>query len=207
MVSEAGSAKSALPLGHAGCSRSSLGATSTTEQALDLRALFTTHYGSIWRLLRRLGVHRAQLDDASQEVFWVAARRASDIRAGSEHSFLYGVALRVAAQEARKQRASEPLADLEAVPRMADLSPSPEQQVVERQARELLDEVLDALPPELRVVFVLFELEGLEVREIAELQQVPVGTASSRLRRAREEFSTIAKRVRATLATQERQRR
>ncbi len=173
---------------------------------MDLRALFTAHYGSIWRLLRRLGVQSAQLDDAAQEVFWVAARRSSDIQAGSEHSFLYGVALRVAAQESKKRRASEPLADLAAVPQMIDLSPSPEEQLAQRQARELLDEVLDRLPEELRVVFVLFELEGLEVREIADIQQIPVGTASSRLRRAREEFSAIAKRVRAARAMQERQR-
>lgn len=206
MVSQAGSAKDALPLGQA-AAPSVASAPSAGVQALDLRALFMAHYGSIWRLLRRLGVRSAQLDDATQEVFWVAARRASDIRAGSEHSFLYGVALRIAAQEAKKQRASEPLADLEAVPQMIDLGPSPEEQMAHRQARELLDEVLEALPPELRAVFVLFELEGLEVREIAALQEVPVGTASSRLRRAREEFSTIAKRVRATRIAQEGQRR
>jgi RNA polymerase sigma-70 factor (ECF subfamily) len=202
MVSEAGSAKDRLPLAHTVAESSA----KPLARALDLRALFTTHYGSIWRLLRRLGVQSAQLDDAAQEVFWVAARRASDIRSGSEHSFLYGVALRVASQEVKKQRASVPLADLEAVPTIRDLGPSPEEQLAHRQARGLLDEVLDALPPELRAVFVLFELEGLEVREIAALQEVPVGTASSRLRRAREEFSAIAKRLRATLATQERQR-
>ena len=202
MVSQVGSAKDGLPLAHT-VPESSVDAP---VQALDLRALFTAHYGSIWRLLRRLGVRSAQLDDATQEVFWVAARRSGDIQAGSEHSFLYGVALRVASQEVKKQRASVPLADLETIPTIRDLGPSPEEQLAQQQARELLDEVLDALPPELRIVFVLFELEGLEVREIAALQDVPVGTASSRLRRAREEFSAIAKRLRATLATQERQR-
>jgi len=205
MVSQAGSTKDALS--HGPSAAASPAIAPTAAQALDLRSLFTKHYGSIWRLLRRLGVHSAQLDDATQEVFWVAARRASDIQAGSEHSFLYGVALRVAAQESKKQRKSEPLADLEALPKIVDLGPSPEEQLAARQARELLDDVLDGLPPELRVVFVLFELEGLEVREIAALQQVPVGTASSRLRRAREEFSALSKRLRATLVTQERQRR
>ena len=55
------------------------------------------------------------------------------------------------------------------------------------------------MPSDLRTVFVLFELEGIEVRQIAELEAIPVGTASSRLRRAREEFSAISKRVRAGL--------
>ncbi|HET7544124.1 MAG TPA: RNA polymerase sigma factor [Polyangiaceae bacterium] len=204
MVSHAGSEKSGLSLEHVAAERPR---SESGVPALDVRALFTTHYGSIWRLLRRLGVHSAQLDDAAQEVFWVAARRLSDIKLGSEHSFLYGIALRVAAQEWKKQRASAPLADQETLPRLTDLGPSPEEQLAQRQARELLDEVLDALPPELRTVFVLFELEGLEVREIAALEEIPLGTASSRLRRAREEFSAIAKRVRAQLAIQPRQRR
>jgi RNA polymerase sigma-70 factor (ECF subfamily) len=55
---------------------------------------------------------------------------------------------------------------------------------------------------ELRTVFVLFELEGLPVKDIAEIEELPIGTASSRLRRAREEFAAIAKRVRAQLTRQ-----
>jgi len=65
----------------------------------------------------------------------------------------------------------------------------------------MLDEVLNRLPVDLRTVFVLHELEGLEVREIAEIEGIPVGTASSRLRRAREEFSAVARRVRGGLVT------
>jgi RNA polymerase sigma-70 factor (ECF subfamily) len=59
--------------------------------------------------------------------------------------------------------------------------------------------VLDQMPLELRTVFVLFELETMQLVEIAELEGIPVGTASSRLRRARAEFSAIARRVRPIL--------
>jgi RNA polymerase sigma-70 factor (ECF subfamily) len=167
-------------------------------RSADLRGLFEAHYARIWRLLRRFGVRPAQLDDAAQEVFWVAARRLADIEHGREASFLYGVALRVAASETRRQRAAPPLADLDDVASVADLAPSPEDQLDGRRARELLDWVLDRMSLELRAVFVLFELEGLEVREIAALHEIPLGTASSRLRRAREEFSAVSKRARAT---------
>jgi len=168
-------------------------------EALDLSALFEKHYASIWRLLRRLGVPQSQLDDATQEVFWVAARRLSDIESGRESSFLYGVALRIAAGELRRLRTGMPLVEIGQAPVMVDERPSPEERLVERQARQLLDEVLNRMPSDLRTVFVLFELEGIEVRQIAELEEIPVGTASSRLRRAREEFSAITKRVRAAL--------
>ena len=174
------------------------GVAGASMRSADLRGLFDAHYARIWRLLRRFGVRPAQLDDAAQEVFWVAARRLADIERGREASFLYGVALRVASSETRRQRAAPPLADLDDVAAMTDLAPSPEDQLDARRARELLDWVLDRMSLELRAVFVLFELEGLEVREIAALHEIPLGTASSRLRRAREEFSAISKRARAT---------
>jgi RNA polymerase sigma-70 factor (ECF subfamily) len=176
--------------------------TSPRIEALDLRSLFERHYASIWRLLRRLGVSAAQLDDAAQEVFWVAARRLSDIEPGREHPFLYGVTLRIAANELRRQRAMPPIAEIGRVPSVVAEGRSPEDEVAAREERELLDAVLARMPIDLRTVLVLFELEGLEVRQIAEIEEIPVGTASSRLRRAREEFSAIAKRVRTTMNAQ-----
>jgi RNA polymerase sigma-70 factor (ECF subfamily) len=82
---------------------------------------------------------------------------------------------------------------------VADWAPSPEQVVERRRARELLDEVLCRLSLELRTVFVLVELEGLAGKDVAALEGIPIGTASSRLRRAREEFSATVKRLRAVV--------
>lgn len=165
---------------------------------LGLREIFEQHYPTVCRLLRRLGVRPAQVDDAAQEVFWVAARRLPDIHVGRERSFLYGVALRVASSEVRRQSsAAGSLAPLDDVSAIADDRPSAEQQLADREARQLLDEVLDALPLDLRAVLVLHELEGVEVRQIAEIESVPVGTAASRLRRARIEFSALARRLHA----------
>ncbi|MFZ5890544.1 MAG: RNA polymerase sigma factor [Myxococcota bacterium] len=176
------------------------GARSAATPVRNVRALFEAHYGAVWRLLRRFGVPAAQLDDAAQEVFWVASRRLADIEPQREHAFLYGVALRVASNILRRQKAVPPMSDAEALLEIADAQPSPEQALEQRRARALLDVVLARLPLELRTVFVLFELEGMPVRDIAELEDIPLGTASSRLRRAREEFSEISKRLRATLA-------
>jgi RNA polymerase sigma-70 factor (ECF subfamily) len=52
----------------------------------------------------------------------------------------------------------------------------------------MLDRALDALPDELRTVFVLFELESMSGVEIASLLDLPAGTVASRLRRARHLF-------------------
>jgi RNA polymerase sigma-70 factor (ECF subfamily) len=167
-----------------------------TSSSPDVRALFDAHYTSIWRLLRRLGVPAAQLDDAAQEVFWVAARKLAQIEPGKQHSFLYGVALRVAASLVRRNARSPAHDELEAL-ELSDGAPSPEERLEQARARALLDQVLDRLPLELRSVLVLFELEGLDVRAISDIEHIPVGTVASRLRRAREEFTAAVRRLRA----------
>jgi RNA polymerase sigma-70 factor, ECF subfamily len=171
----------------------------TRSADAPMRRLFQVHYAAIWRLLRRLGVQSAGLDDAAQEVFWVAARKLTEIRPGREHAFLYGVAIRVASHEHHRRKTAPATAAMEELARLHDCRPSPEEHLAQRQARALLDVVLDQMPIELRTVFVLCELEELEVRAAAALEGIPVGTASSRLRRAREAFSAIAKRVRTAL--------
>jgi RNA polymerase sigma-70 factor (ECF subfamily) len=165
-----------------------------------LRALVDDHYDVVWRTLRRLGVAPGQVDDAAQEVFWVALRRLEDIRGGRERAFLFGVAARVASDSRRARARSREVADQVAVDGAVEGGPTPEGLLDERQARELLDEVLDALDDEARVVFVLFEIEGLSSPEIASLLELPVGTVASRLRRGRAQFREAAKRARARAA-------
>jgi RNA polymerase sigma-70 factor (ECF subfamily) len=201
-VASAGPAERGLLLGeHALSSDAAAEGTGPEKgaQVPGLEALFEAHYADVWRLLRRFGVRPSELDDAAQEVFWVAARRLADIRAGRERAFLYGVALRVASNVLRREKARPAATDLDSLPELRDKGPSPEQELEQRQARDLLDAVLLGLPLELRSVFILAELEGVPVKEIAELEEIPLGTASSRLRRAREEFSAAAKRLRAAI--------
>lgn len=153
-----------------------------------LAALLHQHFRMVWRALRRLGVPQHAVDDAAQEVFLIASRKLETIEEGHERRFLYGVALRVAAN-ARRARAARPETPLgELVEETAGTTPSPEALLDRKRARELLDEALERLPDELRSAFVLFELEGCSGPEVAELCDIPLGTAASRLRRAREAF-------------------
>jgi RNA polymerase sigma-70 factor (ECF subfamily) len=155
------------------------------------------HYDFIWRTLRRLGVPPALVDDATQKVFWVATRKMQETRVTKERSFLFAVALRVAGDERRALRRRPEVADEGACDAAADEAPSPDELVERRQARELLDRILEDMAFELRVVFVLFELEEMSTSEIAALLEIPSGTVASRLRRAREAFEDQVARFRA----------
>src|SRR5438445_2883923 len=74
---------------------------------VDAHGLVLGHFDFVWRLLRRVGVPHADLDDAAQQVFVVASGRLSSIAAGSERTFLFGVALRTAATLRRNLRRRE----------------------------------------------------------------------------------------------------
>ncbi len=164
------------------------GARETSERDASLARLLNDHFRMVWRALRRLGVPVHAVDDAAQEVFLVASRKLDAIEEGQERRFLYGVSLRVAAN-ARRARAARPETPLdELVVETASTSPSPETLLARKRARALLDEALERLPDDLRTAFVLFELEGCSGPEVAELCDIPLGTAASRLRRAREAF-------------------
>jgi len=158
----------------------------TTDQARLAQAL-AQHFSLVWRSLRRFGVDEHAVDDAAQHVFLTLAERLPDIEAGRERAFLIGASLRVAAN-ARRKRSRSPETPSDQLEQHANQAPDPEELLQKKQRRAALDRALDELPLDQRSVFVLFELEGLSLPEIAELLQVPLGTATSRLRRARHRF-------------------
>lgn len=165
-----------------------------------LRAILTGNHALVYRILRRLGVGDAWVDDAVSRVFDVVHRRLRDIEVGRERSFVTQVAVRVAAdaRKARLRRAEveSPIDGRASSPEASSLAPSPEDALARQEALALLDRVLEAIETDAREVFVLHEIEQLTMAEIASALGVPAGTVASRLRRARLQFESAAKAVR-----------
>ena len=61
----------------------------------------------------------------------------------------------------------------------------------------LIDQILSGLGWELRTVFIMYEIEGMSSKEIAEVLGVSRGTVASRLRLGREAFQRNLQRHRA----------
>lgn len=160
-----------------------------------LRRMVVEHIDPIARSLRRLGVPQSDVDDAVQQVFLTASRRLAEIEPHAEKAFLYKTAVHVAAHARRTVSRRRESAEDEALSR-TDPRPSAEDMVDRRRAAELLESVLDSMPDDLRVAFVLYEVEQLPVAEIATMLAIPLGTAASRLRRAREDFQERVARLR-----------
>jgi RNA polymerase sigma-70 factor (ECF subfamily) len=162
----------------------------TSEQERRLAWMFETHFDSVWRAGRRMGLLEAQAEENAQEVFALAARKLDCIQIGRERAFLLGVAVRLAANMRRWLSGRIDQADAEPLEHDAlDSKPSAEDLLDQKQQRSVLDQILSSMPAGLREVFTLYEIEELNVPEIAEALGIPEGTATSRLRRAREDFS------------------
>jgi RNA polymerase sigma-70 factor (ECF subfamily) len=167
--------------------------------ARRLIGLAEAQYQFVWRSLRRLGVAEGAVDDAAQRVFEVAAAKLNAIVPGSERAFLFQTSVRTA-MAVRRDHARRREAMLgEGLDDLVDSAPLPDVAVDERRRRAYLDELLEKLPMDLRTVFILFEIEGLSAPAIASMLDIPIGTAASRLRRAREIFRDHAARLRTRI--------
>jgi RNA polymerase sigma-70 factor (ECF subfamily) len=177
--------------GGAGSEAASSAAGSSPRPRIE--AIVAEHFDAVWRSLRRLGVPDGSVDDAAQQVFLVAARKVDSILPGGEKAFVMGVAVRVASDARRAQaRRREVMGEDQ---EHEDRAPSVEELVDQKRARDLMDKVLAAMPMDLRAAFTMFEIEGMSAPEVADALGIPLGTASSRLRRAREQFHALAHRL------------
>jgi len=174
----------------------------TEPTALDLPTLIIENTDFVFRSLRRAGLDVGTAEDAAQQVFLIAARKLPQILAGKERAFLYATAMNVTADMKRKmaRRGETELTDtqLEELEATASAPSLPPDDAIDQQrARELLDEVLSAMPEHLRDVFVLSELEEMSAPEVAVCLAIPTGTVASRLARARQVFDECLARMQA----------
>jgi len=109
--------------------------------------------------------------------------------------WLFGIAFRIVLDYRRSARfAREALGD---APDVADRAPPVDEQIADRQARQAILRMLEELDLDRLAVLVMHDLEGQPVPEIAAALTIPVATAYSRLRLAREDLSAAIKRLRA----------
>jgi len=157
-------------------------ASETASSRLPIGELFSTCLPFVWRNLRQLGVQEADLEDQSQEVFLTAHRRYEEWDGQHPRAWLYAIVRRCAsAYRRRSHRRHE--SPVETLPERSDVrDPSA------RAELECLFRVLDGLDEEKQEVLLLYEVEGMSMREIAEAVLCPLNTAYTRLYAARREL-------------------
>ncbi|MGP0067046.1 MAG: RNA polymerase sigma factor [Isosphaeraceae bacterium] len=151
-------------------------------------ALVTRHGPMVMGVCRGMLADPSEVHDAFQATFLVLARRAGSIRKrGSIGSWLYGVAVRVAARERLSsiRRQIRERRTIEAVAAIATESADPSPIDCD-EGEAVVHQEVDRLPEKYRAPIVLCYFEGLTHDEAAERLSWPVGSVRSRLSRARD---------------------
>lgn len=149
---------------------------------MTIDELFAEYAGFVWRTLRHFGVHDADLEDQSQEVFLVVQRHISKWDGEHPRSWLFAIARRCAAAYRRRshRRHEQPV---ESIPDAID----PHDPTTHAQL-DRLNRVFQTLDEDKQIIFVLHEVEGMSMREVADAVGCPLQTAYSRYNAARRDL-------------------
>jgi RNA polymerase sigma-70 factor (ECF subfamily) len=140
--------------------------------------LVRTYQAEVYRFARHLTRDRTAAEDVTQEAFLRAFRFIGGYRGDTRFSsWLFRIARNCAIDASRKQH--YPIVDQETRPERA-------RSIADAVVRAELDAALGTLGPEHRETFLMVEVLGLSHREVADIQNVRVGTVKSRMFRARQ---------------------
>lgn len=153
-------------------------------------ALFSEHGRFVWRVLRRLGVTDADIEDVCQDVFLTAhCRLGAFEQRSSSRTWIYGICLKIASNYRRRSYRKRERA-IDALPESAAEQPlEPDERLAD------LDDALSQLSEAKREVFVLYEFGELSMAEVAEVVGSPLKTCFSRLHAARRELRESLERA------------
>lgn len=159
------------------------------------RDLFEAEFSYIFHSLRRLGVREADQEDLTHDVFVIAYRRLPEFDATrSLRPWLFGIAYRVASDYRRRARHLREVADTDEL-EPVDHAPLADKQLAGEQTRQLVLDALDHLDLDRRAVLVMHDIDGHAMPKIAQELSIPLNTAYSRLRLAREQFRAVVQRI------------
>lgn len=151
-------------------------------------ALFRRYYPAIERFFRNKVPEPAQ-QDLIQETFLACVDGRQRLRAtNSLRSYLFSVAYKKLCSYYRR-RHRQPAAFESSEVSVKELEPGPSSVVARRQEHRLLIDALRSIPIDHQVILELCYWEGHTAAELGEILGVPLGTAKTRIRRARQLLS------------------
>jgi RNA polymerase sigma-70 factor (ECF subfamily) len=151
--------------------------------------LVVVYQDMLFALIVRMVPDRDSASDAVQEAFFSAYRNMAGFRGGSVKSWLSRIAINAAmdAQRLKKRRPADPYPELEddTWQPPADPSADPVTNSLKAERHHALNGALAEITHDQRTAIVLYDVEGYDYAEIAELTNVSIGTVKSRIHRGR----------------------
>ncbi|EPJ55470.1 MAG: RNA polymerase sigma factor AlgU [Osedax symbiont Rs2] len=162
------------------------------KRAFDL--LVAKYQHKIIALIGRYVFDQDEALDISQEAFIKAYRALPRFRGDSAfYTWLYRIAINTAKNHLVSRGRRPPDVDIDVADaqyfegenKLHDLG-SPESNLIKQEIDQVIKDVLNALPVDLRVALTLREFEDMSYEDISVIMDCPVGTVRSRIFRARE---------------------
>ena len=156
------------------------------------RVLVERYQGPLRCFIGNLVADTHEGEDLAQDVFLAAYRNLASYDPGRAAfaTWLLTIARNRCLNALAKRR---PIL-LDELPDRVEVRP-PDAELSAAEWFGLLDRALDALPFEQKTVFVLAEIQGLSLAEIAAIEGVKPGTIKSRLSRARDKLRSFFQRT------------
>ncbi|MGW8249830.1 MAG: RNA polymerase sigma factor [Anaerolineales bacterium] len=161
---------------------------------VEFARLVETYYEMIFRLAAKMVNDAQDAEDILQETFIKAYRHLDGFDGRSSLStWLYRIATNEALMFLRRHKHEQFSIDetletdegeYEPV-QIVDWCCLPEEELMSSEALAHLDQAISSLPPNLRVVFVLRDIQGLSTREVSEVLNLGESAVKTRLSRAR----------------------
>jgi RNA polymerase sigma-70 factor (ECF subfamily) len=139
----------------------------------------------VFRLAYRLTGNVHDAEDLAQEAFVRVFRALGSFQPGNLDAWIHRITVNLFYDQVRHNSKirMEPVG--EDAERVSDSYETPERQFEMRNLDRDVQQALDSLSPEFRVVVVLCDIQGLSYEEIAEITGCKIGTVRSRIHRAR----------------------
>jgi RNA polymerase sigma-70 factor (ECF subfamily) len=184
----------------------SLGGNAFDQAVKEMAALGSRHWQSLYRVAYRHLGNAADAEDAVQDALLSAHKHLGQFRGQAQMStWLTAIVVNSARMQLRK-RHSQRCVSLDETPgeqcvyplaeRLADGAPSPEDVCRRSELKERVTRLLAQLSPRLRRTFQMRELDGLTIRETANILGVAEGTVKARAARARKRLQHIVRMTR-----------
>jgi RNA polymerase sigma-70 factor (ECF subfamily) len=160
----------------------------------DFEAAALPHLDALYNMAYRLTRNPEDAEDLIQEAFFKAYKYYDKFEEGTNlKAWLFRIMKNSFINGYRKRQSQPPesaFSDIEesfetAVSDEAGTIKNPEEEILESVLDEDVQQALDTLRDDYRMVILLVDLEGFSYKEAAEILEVPVGTVMSRLYRGR----------------------
>jgi RNA polymerase sigma-70 factor (ECF subfamily) len=164
----------------------------------DFLKLVRKYKAQIYQHALYLLGNQEDAEDITQETFVKAWEHRANLRSKTVHSWLLKCAQNLCFNLLKRHKFQMPLAEgddaeLEALlhTHTHQSNPAPDELVVNQELKELVHRAISKLPPDMRVVIVMRELDGMSFKEIAMVTKQPEGTVKSTVFRARKKLREL----------------